>query len=75
MTLRAACTHQITEAKEAVDMIYLEAGATAIFKSNPFERRLRDIHTLAQQAQGSIARMQAVGGYYMGVKPNLYLLA
>jgi len=73
--LRAACTHQITEAREAVEMMFLEAGATAIFKSNSFERRLRDIHTVSQQAQGSIARVQAVGQYYMGVKPNLYLLA
>lgn len=56
-------------------MMFLEAGATAIFKSNSFERRLRDMHTVSQQAQGSIARVQAVGQYYMGVKPNLYLLA
>jgi indole-3-acetate monooxygenase len=73
--IRTACTHQISEAREAVDMIFLEAGATAIFKSNAFERRLRDIHTVAQQVQGSIARMQSVGQYYLGLKPQLFLLA
>lgn len=72
--IRTACTHQITESREAVDMIFLEAGATAIFKSNQFERRFRDIHTVSQQVQGNIARMQSVGQYYLGMKPQLFLL-
>jgi alkylation response protein AidB-like acyl-CoA dehydrogenase len=72
--IRAACTHQISEARDAVDMIYLEAGATAIFAGNPFERRFRDMHTVAQQVQGSIARMQTIGQYYLGLKPQLFLL-
>ena len=72
--IRTACTHQMTEAREAVDMIFLEAGATAIFRSNPFERRMRDMHTVSQQVQGNIARMQAVGQYHLGMKPPLPLL-
>ncbi len=72
--IRTACTHQITEAREALDMIFLEAGATAIFRSNPFERRLRDMHTVSQQVQGNIARMQSVGQYHLGMKPQLFLL-
>jgi indole-3-acetate monooxygenase len=72
--IRAACTHQINEARDAVDMIYLEAGATAIFRNNPFERRFRDMHTVSQQVQGSVARMQSVGQYYLGMKPQLFLL-
>ena len=72
--IRLACTHQINEATEAVDMIYREAGATGIFKNQPFERRFRDMHTVAQQVQGSIARMQTVGQYYLGMKPQLFLL-
>jgi alkylation response protein AidB-like acyl-CoA dehydrogenase len=69
--IRTACTHQINEARDAVDMIYLEAGATAIFRSNPFERRFRDMHTVSQQVQGSVARMQSVGQYYVGNSPQL----
>ena len=72
--IRTACTHQIAEARDAVDVIYLEAGATGIFKSNPFERRFRDMHTISQQVQGNIARMQSVGQYYVGLKPQLFLL-
>jgi indole-3-acetate monooxygenase len=60
--LRTACTHQITEARDALDIIFLE-------------RRFRDIHTIAQQVQGNIARMQTVGQYYVGHKPPLYLMA
>jgi indole-3-acetate monooxygenase len=72
--IRTACTHQINEARDAVDMIYLEAGATAIFRNNPFERRFRDMHTVSQQVQGNIARMQSVGQYYLGNNPQLFLL-
>jgi alkylation response protein AidB-like acyl-CoA dehydrogenase len=72
--MRLACTHQINEATEAVDIIYRETGATGIFRNQPFERRFRDMHTVAQQVQGSIARMQTVGQYYLGMKPQLFLL-
>lgn len=72
--IRLACTHQINEATEAVNMIYREAGATGIFRNQPFERRFRDMHTVAQQVQGSISRMQTVGQYYLGMKPQLFLL-
>lgn len=72
--IRLACTHQINEATEAVDMIFREAGATGIFKNQPFERRFRDMHTVAQQVQGSVARMQSVGRYYLGMPPQLFLL-
>ena len=68
--LRQAGTHQIESAKEAVDMLFLEAGATAIFKSNPFERRFRDVHTVSIQVQGSIARMRSAGQYYLGLTPE-----
>jgi hypothetical protein len=50
-------------AREAVDILFREVGATAIFKSNAFERRFRDVHTVSIQVQGSIARMQSVGQF------------
>ena len=67
--LRQAGTHQIESAREAANMVFLAAGATAIFKSNPFERRFRDIHVVSIQVQGSIARMQSAGQYYLGLTP------
>lgn len=72
--LRQACTHQIDAARDVVTMLFLEAGATAIFKSNPFERRFRDVHTVSIQVQGSIARMQTAGQYYLGLTPQQMIL-
>ena len=34
-----------------VDTAYHMAGATAVFSANPFERRFRDMHAIAQQIQ------------------------
>ena len=55
-------------------MLFLEAGATAIFKSNPFERRFRDVYTVSIRVQGSIARMQAAGQYYLELTPQQLVL-
>ena len=43
MAIRQASTYAIHQAKEVVDVAYHEAGATAIFDANPFERRFRDV--------------------------------
>lgn len=72
--LRQAATHQIDSAREATEILFREAGATAIFESNPFERRFRDVNTVSIQVQGSIARMQAAGQYYLGLRPPQLVL-
>ncbi len=72
--LRQAGTHQIDSSREVVDVLFREAGATAIFTSNPFERRFRDVHTVSAQVQASIARMQSAGQYYLGLTPQLILI-
>jgi indole-3-acetate monooxygenase len=50
--LRLAATWTIHQATAVVDTAYRMAGATAIFRSNPFERRFRDMHAISQQVQG-----------------------
>jgi len=69
--IRLATTYTIHEAKSVVDAIYDAAGATAIFKGSPMERRFRDIHTLTQQAQGRKAHYQIAGAFLMGLDPEL----
>jgi len=49
--IRLSATYTIHQAAEVVDTAYHMAGATAVFKSNPFERRFRDMHAIAQQIQ------------------------
>jgi alkylation response protein AidB-like acyl-CoA dehydrogenase len=67
MQLRMASTHATHQAKQVVDAAYHAAGATAIFESNPFERRFRDVHTVSQQVQSHFSVFEAIGQYYVGL--------
>jgi indole-3-acetate monooxygenase len=67
MTIRLASTFAIHTAVEVTDMLYQSAGATAIFNDNPFERRFRDIHSVAQQLQGRQQHFETVGQYLLGL--------
>jgi alkylation response protein AidB-like acyl-CoA dehydrogenase len=69
--IRMATTFAIHEAKSVADAAWEIAGASAIFHSAPFERRMRDISTLTQQVQGRKSHLQDVGAYLMGLEPNL----
>jgi len=71
MRIRLAATFATHQAKEVVDMAYHEAGATAIFAANPFERRFRDINTVTQQVQARSAHFEAVGAHMLGLSPSL----
>ena len=65
--IRLASTWAIHQAREVVNTLYHAAGSVAIFEENPFERRLRDIHTVAQQAQGRQLHFETVGQILLGV--------
>jgi len=67
MAWRLATTHAIQEALAVADAAYYAAGATAIFESNRFERRLRDMHAVAQQLQGRRAHLEQVGKHFLGL--------
>ena len=59
--LRLASTWTIHQASAVVDAAYHMSGSTAVFKSNKFERRFRDMHAIAQQLQGRDIHYEAVG--------------
>ncbi len=69
--IRQAATYAIHQARETVNTLYHEAGATAIFDANPFERRFRDVNTVSQQLQGRRSHFETVGQHLLGVQPNL----
>jgi alkylation response protein AidB-like acyl-CoA dehydrogenase len=69
--IRMATTFAIHEAKTVADVAWEVAGANAIFASGPFERRLRDIRTLLQQAQGRKSHLQDAGAFLLGLEANL----
>jgi alkylation response protein AidB-like acyl-CoA dehydrogenase len=68
--LRLAATWAIQRAREAVNMMYHATGSYAVFESNPFERRLRDMHTVAQQGQGRQLHFETVGQVILGLPPE-----
>jgi alkylation response protein AidB-like acyl-CoA dehydrogenase len=74
MRIRLAATYAIGQAASVVDTAYHAAGATAIFASSAFERRFRDIHTVAQQLQGRASHFETVGQHMLGLEPDLMFL-
>ena len=73
--MRLASTWAIQQAREVVNTLYHGAGATAIFDDRPFERRLRDMHTASQQAQGRQAHFETIGRILFGLEPDTAMFA
>ncbi len=70
IAIRLSATHVINEGVAVTTDAYRAAGATAIFPSNPFERRLRDALTASQQVQGRIDHYATVGRHLLGLPTN-----
>jgi alkylation response protein AidB-like acyl-CoA dehydrogenase len=66
--LRIACTNAVIQSRKVVEFTYQAAGSGAIFQNNPFERRFRDINTVAQQAQGQPVNFEHSGMALMGLE-------
>jgi alkylation response protein AidB-like acyl-CoA dehydrogenase len=61
IALRIAATWTIHQSAAVVDTAYHMAGATAVFAANNFERRFRDMHTIAQQIQARDTHYEDAG--------------
>jgi len=61
IAMRIAATWTIHQSTKVVDTAYHMAGATAVFAANPFERRFRDMHTIAQQIQARDTHYEDAG--------------
>jgi alkylation response protein AidB-like acyl-CoA dehydrogenase len=68
--LRLASTWAIQSSREIVNTLFHDVGSMAVFEESPFERRLRDIDTVAQQGQGRILHYETVGQVMLGVAPE-----
>jgi alkylation response protein AidB-like acyl-CoA dehydrogenase len=68
--IRLASTWAIQQSREAVNTLFHATGSAAVFEENPFERRLRDMHTVAQQAQGRQLHFETVGQIMLGLPPE-----
>jgi alkylation response protein AidB-like acyl-CoA dehydrogenase len=74
VAIRLAASHAIQQAREVADFAYHGAGGTAVFTSNAFERRFRDIHTVSQQLQGRDDHFENVGKFLLGLPPDTTFL-
>jgi alkylation response protein AidB-like acyl-CoA dehydrogenase len=68
MAIRLASTQAIREARSVGGFAFEAAGATAIFTSGPFDRRFRDLNTIAQQVQGRASHYDTVGRFLLGAE-------
>ena len=68
--LRMAASNASLLAREVVERCYHAAGATAIFESQAFERRFRDLHAVSQQVQSHFSQFEAVGQHFLGLPPQ-----
>ena len=71
MTIRAAASHALAEAREVTVALYHAAGVNAIFNGSPFERRLRDGFAVSQQVQARSNHFETVGRHLLGLPPDL----
>jgi indole-3-acetate monooxygenase len=69
--VRQAATYAIHTARDVAHHVFHEAGSTAIFDKQPFERRLRDVNSVSQQLQGRRTHFETVGLYLLGGEPNM----
>jgi alkylation response protein AidB-like acyl-CoA dehydrogenase len=68
--IRQAASFASREGREVGTLVFHAAGAQAIFASGPWERRLRDLHTVSQQLQGRDDHFEAVGRFLLGLAPD-----
>lgn len=74
VAIRLASTWATRQAREAASMCWQQAGATAIFAAQPFERRFRDLHSVTQQVQARDSHFETVGQHLLGLTPSLRFL-
>ena len=68
--LRLASTYAIGQAADVVDICYKLCGSSAIFASNPLQRRFQDIHVITQHLQGRSTHFETAGQFLLGLEPE-----
>jgi len=67
---KLASVHVIHDCMDVSTEAYRAAGSTAIFRSGPFERRLRDAYAASQQTQARAQNFVTLGRMLMGLDPD-----
>jgi indole-3-acetate monooxygenase len=64
--LRLAGTQAVTQALQAVDLIFRTGGASSIYTAQPLERCLRDIRTATQHHCVTPTNYETAGQFFLG---------
>ncbi|MEO6501550.1 MAG: acyl-CoA dehydrogenase family protein [Jatrophihabitantaceae bacterium] len=67
---RLAAVHATAGAAEAVLLCYRSAGSTALYRSNPLQRLLRDVNAATQHYGISAAGYDMAGRALLGMEPD-----
>jgi len=69
--VRLASWHAVTNAVQAVDLIYLTGGATSLYATCLIERAFRDVHAITQHIGVQPRVLETVGRVLFGLEPDI----
>ncbi len=65
-----ASTHATKVAAEAVTVMHLAGGGSAVYTKNPLDRAFRDIHTATQHRRSGPVQFETTGRMLLGLDPD-----
>jgi alkylation response protein AidB-like acyl-CoA dehydrogenase len=72
--VRLAASHAVSSAVQAVDLLYIGAGATSLYAGYPLERIFRDVHAMTLHIGVHPRVLETTGRVLFGLEPDTPLL-
>ncbi len=72
--IRLSTTHATRSSAEAIDLMYLHAGGTSVYRTSPLQRIFRDVHVATQHAMVSPVTFELTGRLFMGLETDTSFL-
>jgi alkylation response protein AidB-like acyl-CoA dehydrogenase len=71
---RLAASHAVSSAVQAVDLLYVGAGASSLYVGCPLEQAFRDVHAITLHIGVNPRVMESTGRVLFGLEPDTPLL-